>query len=210
VKKPILLLTAIILVITSGISASWLLLGYWWNPFSPCKLTPERSSRGINRSSWLAPLGTDVITNQGKVCFYPAHDSNPPARDLRVQVYSSGCYSSSCSLVYERTGQMKIDQAAFVFQIYSRFKVKPLDSLRMGVACACTGDCEGAGLLEYETGTLQDGIYQVYMGETLVGALTLPFTQHNLCLDTDHPLEIRQSLPNPYPTPGENNPPPYP
>ncbi|MEW5872633.1 MAG: hypothetical protein AB1894_25455 [Chloroflexota bacterium] len=189
-RKRLISLALLVLLIVGGLGTSWMFLGYWWNPASPCAPQPDRPSSGVIEAPWLLPLGTEVIKNQGRVCFWPMQLDDLPANDLRVQVISSGCYSSSCTLVYGRTGRMKIDQAAFTVRLTSRFAVRPLDSSQFGVnkGCLCTLDCAGAGRLEYETGPLQEGDYQVFIGRILVGTVTIPFTQLSLCLDTEHPV----------------------
>ncbi len=210
-KKRLWLLGVTVLVVASILGASWMFLGYWWNPFaSPCSLSSEQSRRSEIQSPWLLPFGTDIIENDGMLCFYPARSGNPPTNNLSVQVYSSGCYSSSCSIVYERAGQIKIDQAAFAIHLSSRFAVKPLGYQRFGTkwACGCTADCGGAGMLEYQTGNLQDGTYQVYLGETRLGSFSLPLT-HDLCLEKDHPDRIGPGPTAAYP-PANIEPIPYP
>jgi hypothetical protein len=194
--------------------------GYWWSPFF------QRSHRGEIHSPWLKSSGIDVIENQGRICFLPGQYGNLPTSDVLIQVYSSGCYSSSCTLVYERTGQLEIDQAAFSIHVSSRFVVKSLRYSRFGVRVgegegrACTADCGGAGLLEYEIGPLRDGVYRFYIGETLVGWLMFPDGSYYGCLDTDHPVQngtappVPYSSPTPYPAPLFPRPlrplPPYP
>lgn len=108
---------------------------------------------------------------------------------------------------------MKIDQAAYAIHLYSRFSVKSLGYKRFAAkeACGCTEDCGGAGILEFETGALQDGVYAVYLGETQLGSLSIPLKQDTLfCLHPDRPEQGAVTPPVAYPAPTDMALTPYP
>jgi hypothetical protein len=81
-KKFIIIPAIMFLLLASALIFSWLFLGYWWYPGSPCNIMPSQPDRGEVEQPWLLPFGTDTIYNQGKVCFFP-QDGNLPANDLR-------------------------------------------------------------------------------------------------------------------------------
>jgi hypothetical protein len=153
------------------------------------------------------PMPTDVTieVDQGKVCLYPV-----TPLQLRVTVGSAGCFSSSCTIVYERTGDMKIDQNDFTIQLTARFAAqniaKPGES---GVGRGCTADCGGAGQLEFQTGELPKGVYAVKLGDLKIGDLQIPaFPNSVQCFSSEAtavpyvtPLPIVTLNPGIYPVP---------
>lgn len=136
------------------------------------------------------PKDVTINENEGRICFLSLSEST-----FEAQVYSSGCFSSSCTLVFERTGNMEIDQDNFTIQFTARFVVKPIGSVReSGDVCACTADCGGAGILRFKTNQLREGIYRIKFGETQIGELLVPSYRGNLCLSTE-------ATATPFPTP---------
>ncbi len=202
-KRPVILVVWVAAILGIPVLLSWLALGYWWNPSSsPCLVSSRQSWEGTIQPPWLLPFGTDVIENHGSVCFYPEQSGGQPTGRVQVQVYSSGCYSSGCSLVYDRRGQMYIDPAAMRIQLFSRFAVKRLGSSLLGANCLCTLDCGGAGILKFETEALQKGVYTVYLGDSRLGSLTIPISKDTLfCLHSDHPDPVAAASPAAYPAP---------
>jgi hypothetical protein len=145
------------------------------------------------------PKDVTIIENDGRVCFLSLSEST-----FEAQVYSSGCFSSSCTLVFERTGNMEIDQDTFTIQFTARFAVKPIGSVRAsGDVCACTADCEGAGILRFKTNQLPKGIYRIKFGETQIGELLVPSYRGDLCLSTE-----ATAFPIPTPAPATQTPDP--
>jgi len=162
-----------------------------------------------------APEGATLIANAGQVCFSPITSNN-----LRVQV-SAGCYSSSCTAVFERTGGIEVDQGSYAISLQSRFVLMDINQLNGSEEpCACTEDCGGAGLLEYETGELVEGVYFVSLGGTSIGQVSIPLQSDSVCLEGGTSGAPVQTVyppppvtnPNPaYPAPGgADQPPAYP
>jgi hypothetical protein len=153
------------------------------------------------------PMPTDVTieVDQGKVCLYPV-----TPLQLRITVGSAGCYSSSCTIVYERTGDMKINQNDFTIQLSSRFAAKNIANIwKSGVGPLCTADCGGAGHLEFQTSELPEGVYAVKLGDLKIGDLVIPaFPNYVQCFSSEatavpyaSPLPIITLNPGIYPEP---------
>lgn len=135
------------------------------------------------------PFDVDIIQNEGQVCFRPSADHR--AADLRtrllVDVISSGCYSSSCTLAYERNAEMQIDLEQQRIRFLSRFMVKDYSGVPgpAGEVCECTADCGGAGMIEFDTGELPAGVYQIELGTKVIGEISIPFYHSSKCLSTE-------------------------
>lgn len=127
------------------------------------------------------PYPEDIIMleNRGIVCFQKLQPS-----DSRITVYiathpDDGCFSSSCTEVLERKGDMQIDKKGFSIHFYSRFVVRPIgyDELTPetpGEVPVCTADCGGAGFIWFEIEALPEGVYSIWLGEHKVGDLEVP------------------------------------
>jgi hypothetical protein len=127
------------------------------------------------------PKDVTIIENEGSICFVPLSEYA-----FDVQVSSSGCYSSGCTLIFERTGNIEIDQDAFTIQFNSRYAIKEVGNVRdSGESCECAADCGGAGYLHFKTNELQDGIYSIKLGETQIGELAVPFHSNDICWSTE-------------------------
>jgi len=118
------------------------------------------------------PYDVDIMQNEGQVCIRTTN-ADASAMNLEFTVSSSGCYSSSCSVPYERTGELYIDREGKKIQFFSRFMVKEYGG-SVG-SCGCTGDCGGAGVIVYTVDDLSAGVYQLKLGLKTIGEITLPF-----------------------------------
>lgn len=168
---------------------------------SPCYL-PIPPHDGIVQPSPF-PKDVTIIENDGFICFFADSEST-----FNVQVSSSGCYSSGCTLVFERTGDMEIDHDTFTIQFTARYAVKPVGSVRAsGEVCECTADCGGAGDLRYKINELPEGIYRIKYGETQIGQLVLPFVGNDNCWSTE---ATAYPIPSPAPTTQTPDPVSYP
>lgn len=135
------------------------------------------------------PFDVDIIQNEGQICFRPSADHR--AADLHtrllVDVLSSGCYSSSCTMTYERNAEMQIDLDQQRIRFLARFMVKDYSGVPgpAGEVCACTADCGGAGMIEFDTGELPAGVYQIELGTKVIGEISIPFYLSSECLETE-------------------------
>ncbi len=149
-------------------------------PAYPCDLPGPRSDNSIAFPTSI-PSDADVYENAGQVCFYPL-----TSNQFRAVISSPGCYSSSCSLIFERTGDMSIDPDEYSIQFSSRFAVKGVGSeWASGIFCACTADCGGAGYIEFTTGEMREGVYRVRLGTLKIGDLIVPSAFNNECFSTE-------------------------
>jgi hypothetical protein len=128
------------------------------------------------------PSDVDIIQNEGQVCVQSTN-LDTTATHLEFTVSSSGCYSSSCSLAYERNGKMYIDRTEKTIQFFSRFMVKAYSN----GDCGCTADCGGAGAIVYAVNDLPLGIYQLKLGTKTIGEIPVPFrtVPLSLCFSTE-------------------------
>jgi len=101
-------------------------------------------------------------------------------------------------LIFERTGNIEVDQDTFTIQFNSRYVIKAVGNEReSGAVCECAADCSGAGSLRFKTNELQDGIYSIKLGETQIGQLVVPFYGDSICWTTESPAT---PIPSPAPT----------
>ena len=142
------------------------------------------------------PKDATILENEGHICFFPLSED-----DFDVYVASSGCYATSCTLIFERTGNIDIDQDTFTIQFNSRYVIKAVGNEReSGAVCECAADCSGAGSLRFKTNELQDGIYSIKLGETQIGQLVVPFYGTDICWTTESiATPIPSSTPYVYP-----------
>ncbi len=142
------------------------------------------------------PKDATILENEGFICFFPLSEYA-----FDIQVASSGCYATGCTLIFERTGNIDIDQDTFTIQFNSRYVVKPVGNEReSGAVCECAADCSGAGSLRFRTNELQDGMYRIKLGETQIGQLVVPFYGTDICWTTESPATpIPSSTPYVYP-----------
>ena len=149
------------------------------------------------------PKDVTIIEDEGYMCFYPLSEYA-----FDIQVSSSGCYPSGCTLIFESTGNIEIDQDTFTIQFNSRYAIKEVGSVReSGAVCECAADCGGAGNLRFKTSELHDGIYSIKLGETQIGELVVPFYGNSICWTTEPTATLISS---PAPTTETNTPYIYP
>jgi len=120
-----------------------------------------------------------TIEDKGIICFQKIQPS-----DNKITVYISthpddGCFSSSCTEVVERKGDMQVNEQDLSIHFYSRFVVRPIgyDELTPetpGEVPVCTTDCGGAGFIWFEIEALPEGVYSIWLGENRVGDLEVP------------------------------------
>ncbi len=133
---------------------------------SPCDLPRRTPHVGIIQSSSI-PSDALIEENLGQVCFYRRSPTQ-----FRVSVSTLVCLPTGCTLVYQRTGVMKIDSQKRAIRFSTRFAVKTVAMI--GASCGCDADCGGAGWLEFETGQLSEGVYAVMLGNLKLGDLVIP------------------------------------
>ena len=93
--------------------------------------------------------GTVTLRDKGRVCF---QKSPQDSAIIKASVSGAGCFSSSCTEILERTGEIKIDTGKSVIQFNSRFVVRDI-SESVGL---CTLDCGGAGSIWFDIEPLPD------------------------------------------------------
>jgi hypothetical protein len=113
-----------------------------------------------------------IYDDKGQVCF---QRSPLGSSAIKASISGVGCFSSSCTEVLERKGDVKIDAANLALKFSSRFVVRPIHERRL-----CTADCGGAGIVWLDIETLPAGVYSVWLGKQQVGTLSVPIDQNKL------------------------------
>ncbi|MCP4367670.1 MAG: hypothetical protein GY797_06105 [Deltaproteobacteria bacterium] len=108
-----------------------------------------------------------TLKNEGVVCF---KRSSQDPNLVNSFISTIDCYSSSCTDVVKRTGEINIDLENSVIQFYSHFVVRDI-SETVGL---CTTDCRGAGEIWFDIESLPAGTYSVKLGKQKLGTLTVP------------------------------------
>jgi hypothetical protein len=113
------------------------------------------------------PLSTRtvVVENRGTIYF----DNLENSTTLRAHASPEGCFSSSCTLPLEQSGNVKIDPQSFTLHFETRFV------LRQQLRGVCTADCGGGGSVAFEIGEVEPGVYTVWLGSKRLGQLQIPF-----------------------------------
>jgi hypothetical protein len=134
------------------------------------------------------PPDVEIVQNEGQICFsrIPAGAVPTSETRLRVHVWPAGCRSSSCTITYERNGDMQIDAVNRRIRFLSRYMLEDYSGVPGpdGQACECTTDCGGGGEIEFDTGDLPEGVYQVELGMKVIGEIAIPFYDNSKCLST--------------------------
>jgi hypothetical protein len=192
-------LPILIFVVLSGCSPSGIVETQ--TPDSPCRIPDLPHNSIILRTP--SPRGATIMKDEGKVCFQAISPNK-----LHASVYPLGCYSSSCTVVFERTGRMEVHQNTYEIEFRSRYVVMSIFDFRnIKEGCLCSLDCGGAGHLEYETDDLKEGVYTVRLGRAKIGEVLIPFQHASVCLDTEttatpiKPTSTATQVPTPYPPP---------
>lgn len=55
----------------------------------------------------------------------------------------------------------------------------------MGRHVSVQTDCGGGGEIEFDTGDLPEGVYQVELGMKVIGEILIPFYDNSKCLSTE-------------------------
>jgi len=156
-----------------------------------------------------SPPGTIMRDNEGSVCFYP---ESPTSFRANVSTDSSVCLSSSCTSIFERTGDMQIAPGDHILKFTARFAARgAYGEGGEGYVCECTADCGGAGYLDFETGDLEEGVWSIMLGDLKLGDLVVPpQTQQYVCFSSQatsipyRPTPTRDATA--YPPPSEQTP----
>jgi hypothetical protein len=172
---------------------------------NPCSLPQTTPGAQVSLSDLSS--GVAIIRNRGQVCF-----QRLPSNNFRTTVGTGNisCMSSSCTIVYLRVGDLNVSQNPPVIALQARFAAKDVGSQRAsGALCACSADCEGAGSLDFETGSLEDGVYAVKLGDLKLGGLVVPASVEFQCFSSQEtaipyttPVPTNTRDPNAYPPPG--------
>ena len=127
------------------------------------------------------PTNANIFHNSGTVCFQKLSENVILAR-----LSAPGCFPTGCTLVYERTGNMKIDPDNFTIQFTMDFVALNAVSQPEGKGCLCDMDCGGAGYLQFEIKDLATGLYTIKLGDLSIGqvSIPLPLNETFICLDT--------------------------
>jgi hypothetical protein len=136
--------------------------------------------------------GTRVFINQDQVCIQPPV---PGSAVIRFSIGGVGCYSSSCTEVFWRRGDLKVDLENHALRLSSIFVVRP----RIEAERACTADCGGAGVIWFELQSLPAGSYAIWLGDQKLGDLQVPLSPDQfVCLSASAPST---ATPAPSPVP---------
>ncbi len=204
VKKRFWLFVFLVSTIAGGLVVSWLTLGCWWKSGEPCSLSPAPFSRTTIEPPWLLPFGTKVLANEGSVHISPIQQ-DIPSHELIVEIAAPGCNDTPCTQVFERTGSLSVNLDDQSIQLTSRFAIRPFE-FGPNACSPVIPMCGGAGLVEFRTGELPDGIYQVWLGLNKIGEIAIPLDKPQQTLYSPFPssaaLESTNSLyPPPFSTP---------
>jgi hypothetical protein len=168
---------------------------------SPCYLPIPPEDAMVQTT--IFPDDATIIEDDGRVCFYSISENS-----FRVTISTNECFSSGCTLTFERTGNVEVDKDTFTVIIQSRFIVKDVDS-EYKTNCECAADCGGAGEIHLKTDELLDGTYKIKLGEIQIGEFAIPFYRNNICWITEttatpipsHAPATETKIPVAYPPP---------
>ena len=155
------------------------------NALSSCTLPEVTYSGPVSPLAVGLPIppDVDIVQNEGQICFsrIPAGVVPTSETRLRVHVLPAGCRSSSCTITYERNGEMQIDADNRRIHFLSRYMIEDYSGVPGpdGQACGCTEDCSGGGEIEFDTGDLPEGVYQVELGMKVIGEIVIPFYRNS-------------------------------
>ncbi len=109
-----------------------------------------------------------VIEDEGEVCIQPHGEFA-----ITAIIYPKGCFSSSCTVVLEKSGDMKVDQGNRTIRFHSRF-VGTYDMGDKSTIRVCSGDCGGLRSVTCELTYLSQGTYTIFLGDKELGQLMVP------------------------------------
>jgi hypothetical protein len=118
-----------------------------------------------------------LVEDLGEVCF-----TTPPGYlNVTGRFRPRGCYSSSGSRPLEQTLSVKVDPDRFRIEFRTSFLIE------ITPARSFTQDCEGGGMMSFEIGDVEQGVYSIWIGDKRVGKLAVPFAgaTDQLCLGED-------------------------
>jgi hypothetical protein len=138
-------------------------VGRCWNRFA---LLLALFTSLVPLGCWSLPENTVVIENEGQLCFSRCN----PCLDLQAKFRPSGCFSSSCTEVLDRSVSGSVDAVSSVIQVDARFVLL----LPEGSPRLCTADCGGAGSVTTHLGEVIEGTYSIWLGSERLGELIVP------------------------------------
>ena len=123
----------------------------WESPDDCCEIVPDCKKGEKTEVGQLCVRGEMSATGEELVAEAP----------LKVQLMPKGCFSSSCTKIYESSCTVKLDAAdATVATVSGLFCLEPTGDLM------CTPDCSGGGVAGCETETaVGEGSYTVAAGD---------------------------------------------
>jgi len=106
-----------------------------------------------------------VVRERAGICFRLSSES----AHVLASVTPDDCYSMRCTVPYQMSGTTVLDQRAFRLDFETTFKLSESRPFLVG----CGRDCSGGGVLEFDLGMLEVGLYRVFLWDRYLGDLSV-------------------------------------
>ncbi len=115
------------------------------------------------------PTNAIVRENQGSICFETIQGTTI----LEASISSGDCLPSNCTLTVQEVGSVNIDKDLYELKFQSRFiMIDPYWPKEH----SCFADCGGGGRVTLNIGSVEKGIYSVWLGDTKLGEILIPLS----------------------------------